>query len=505
MLALNAAVIPLTLPLVLMLGREFMPPLYEGALLYMPTLRAGLPMTDATRLLQVQDRVLREFPEVERVFGTIGRSTTATDNSTYGMVNTTLTLKPRDQWRPGVTFEGLQREMDEALQIPGVRNVWTQPIRGRLDMLATGIKTPVGVKVLGNDVADTEELGQQVAAVLAGLPGTRNVYAERLSEAYYADITPDREALGRYGLSVKDLQQVVRIAIGGASIDELVAGRERYPISVRYNRDFRGDVAELERVLVKTPAGGQVALRELGTVTLTTGPAMIRDENGQLATYVYVDTDSRDIGGYVDLAMNAVSNRLALPAGTRLEWTGQYEQQLRAAARLRVLVPLVLAAILVVLYLIFHSIAETLVVVLSVAYAMTGGVLLQWWLGLPFSVAVWVGYIALFGVAVQTGVVMIVYLREAVDEGRRSTEHFTTADLYEAIVAGAVLRLRPKLMTVATTVLGLLPILWGAGVGTDLLRPMAVPIVGGMVTSAIHVLLITPVVFFLMQRRQAAA
>ena len=504
-LAVNAAVIPLAVPLLMTLGREFMPPLYEGALLYMPTLRAGLPTTDATRLLQVQDRVLRQFPEVDRVFGTIGRSTTATDNSAYGMVNTTLTLKPRKEWRPGVTFEGLQREMNEALQIPGVRNVWTQPIRGRLDMLATGIKTPVGVKVLGNDVTDVEEVGQQVAAVLASLPGTRNVYAERFSEAYYADITPDREALGRYGLSVRDLQQIVRIAIGGASIGELVAGRERYPISVRYNRDFRGDVSELERVLVKTPAGGQVALRDLGAVTLNTGPAMIRDENGLLATYVYVDTDGRDIGGYVDRAMHAVSDALALPVGTRLEWTGQYQQQLRAAARLQLLVPLVLVAILMVLYLIFHSVAEALVVVLSVAYGMTGGVLLQWWLGQPFSVAVWVGYIALFGVAVQTGVVMIVYLREAVEVRRRSSRHFTAADLFESIVAGAVLRLRPKLMTVATTVLGLLPILWGTGVGTDLLRPMAVPIVGGMVTSAIHVLLITPVIFFMMQRRQGVA
>jgi len=503
-LLVNAALIPLTVPLVFSIGHEFMPPLFEGSLLYMPTAPPGLSMTEATRLLQVQDRVLREFPEVERVFGTIGRATTATDNSTYGMVNTTLMLKPRAQWRAGMTFERLQDEMNDALQIPGLRNVWTQPIRSRLNMLSTGMKTQVGIKVLGNDLAVLEDLGQQVSAILAGVPGTRNVYAERLSEGYYADIRPDRQAIGRYGLTLQDVEDVIRAAIGGSNIGEVVEGRERYPISVRYERDFRDDIPALERVLVKTTTGAQIPLGQLAAISLTTGPAMIRDENGRLAAYVYVDTDSRDVGGYVERAKKLFDERLLLMPGYAVEWAGQYEQQLRASARLRLLVPLVLVAVFAILYLTFRSGPEAIVVMLSVVYAMTGGVIAQWLLGYSFSVAAWVGYIALFGVAVQTGVVMVVYLNEALERRLRAGQPLTESDLFEAVVAGAVLRLRPKLMTVTATLAGLLPILWSTGVGADVLKPIAAPIVGGMLTSAVHVLIITPVIFFLMKQRAFA-
>jgi copper/silver efflux system protein len=501
-LLLNAALIPLTIPLVLGLGHEFMPPLYEGSLLYMPSAPAGLSMTEATRLLQVQDRVLKEFPEVERVFGTIGRSTTATDNSNYGMVNTTLMMKPREQWRAGVTFEGLQAEMNEALQLPGFRNIWTQPIRSRLDMLSTGMKTPVGLKLLGSDVFALEELGRRVAAILADVPGTRNVYAERFSESFYVDIQPDREVIGRYGLTVQDVEEVVRSAIGGSNIGEVVERRERYPINVRYERDFRDDLPALERVLVKTSQGAQVPLGRLAAITSGTGPAMIRDENGRLAAYVYIDTDDRDIGGYVQRARRILDEKLTLSPGYGLEWTGQYEQQQRANARLRLIVPLVLALVWVILFVTFNSASEAMVVMLSVVYAMTGGVVAQWLSGYPFSVAVWVGYIALFGVAVQTGVVMVVYLQEAIQQRQQSDQALTETGLYEAVVAGAVLRLRPKLMTVAATLGGLLPILWSTGIGSDILKPIAAPIVGGMVTSAVHVLIITPVIFFIMKKRR---
>ena len=504
-LLLNAALIPLAVPLIFTFGHQFMPPLYEGALLYMPTAPPGLSMTESTRLLQVQDRLLKQFPEIDHVFGSVGRSTTVTDNSTSGMFNTTLTLKPQDQWRPGMTFERLQAEMNDALQFPGLRNVWTQPIRSRLDMLSTGMKTSVGVKVLGSDLAVLEDLSQRIAAVLAGLPGTRNVYAERLSEGYYTDIRPNREAIGRYGLSVEEVEEVVRTAIGGRNIGEVVEGRERYPINVRYQRDFRDDVPALERVLVRAASGAQIPLGQLASITVSTGPAMIRDENGRLATYVYVDTDEADIGGYVERAKQAVESAVPLSAGYGLEWAGQYQNQLRAAARLRLVVPLVVFSVFVILYVIFKSALEALVVMLSVLYAMTGGIIAQWLLGYPFSVAVWVGYIALFGVAVQTGVVMVVYLQEALSARLRPDGNLTESALFDAVMTGAVLRLRPKLMTVLTTLGGLLPILWSTGVGTDVLKPIAAPIVGGMLTSAVHVLVITPVIFFVLKKRALVA
>jgi len=500
-LLVNFALVPLTIPLALLIGSEFMPPLYEGSLLYMPTAPPGMSITEGTRLMQVQDKVLRRFPEVERVFGTIGRATTATDNSPMGMVNTTIVLKPREEWRPGMTFEKLQAEMDGALQFAGFPNTWTQPIRNRLDMLFTGIKTPVGIKIFGPDLRVIQQLGREIERILGHVDGTRSVYAERVTQGYFTDIRIDREAIGRHGLTVADVQEVIQSAIGGMTVTRTVEARERYPVAVRYERAFRDDLPALQRVLVTTPAGAQVPLGQLAEISLAEGPAMIRDENGQLAGYVYVDTGTRDLGGYVARARDAVSRQLALPPGYTLQWTGQYEFQVRARERMKILLPVVLFLIFMLLFMAFRSASEALVVMLSVVYAMTGGVVLQWWLGYNFSVAVWVGYIALYGVAVQTGVVMIVYLHEALDRRLRRKGTLTEQDVLDATLEGSVLRLRPKLMTVGTTVISLLPVMWATGVGADVMKPIAAPIVGGMLTSTVHVLFVTPVIFYVMKLR----
>jgi Cu(I)/Ag(I) efflux system membrane protein CusA/SilA len=500
-LLMNFAVIPLTVPLLFMIGSEFMPPLFEGSQLYMPTSPPGLSITESTRLLQVQDKILRTFPEVETVFGTVGRGTTSTDNTPMGMVNTTVTLKPREQWAAGLTIEKLQAEMDAQLQFPGFPNVWTQPIRNRLDMLLTGIKTPVGIKILGSDLNEIQRLGGEIERALQSISGTRSVYAERVAQGYFTDIKIDREAIARHGLMIGDVEDVIESAIGGQNITRTIEGRERYPVNVRYEQGFRDTLPDLRRILVKTPAGAQIPLAQLAAITLTPGPAMIRDENGQLAGYVYVDTATSDIGGYVDQAKRAIAEHLKLPAGYTLLWTGQYEFQVRARERFKILIPLVFFIIFMLLYLTFHSASEATIVMLSVVYAMTGGVILQWLLGYNFSVAVWVGYIALYGVAVQTGVVMVVYLHEALDKRLRQGGTVTEGDIRQATIAGSVLRLRPKLMTVTVVMAALVPILWSSGVGSDIMKPIAAPIIGGMVTSTIHVLIITPVIFYLMKTR----
>jgi Cu(I)/Ag(I) efflux system membrane protein CusA/SilA len=500
-LLVNVAVIPLTLPLAFALGSEFMPPLFEGSQLYMPTSPPGLSITGATRLVQMQDKILRTFPEVETVFGTVGRGTTSTDNTPMGMVNTTVTLKPRAQWPAGMTIDKLQADMDAQLQFPGFPNVWTQPIRNRLDMLLTGIKTPVGIKILGPDLNEIQRLGGEIERALQGVPGTRSVYAERVAQGYFTDIRIDREAIARHGLLIGDVEDVIESAIGGQNITRTIEGRERYPVNVRYEQGFRASLPDLQRVLVRTPAGAQIPLAQLAQITLTTGPAMIRDENGQLAGYVYVDAATTDIGRYVARAKRALAEHLKLPTGYTLLWTGQYEFQVRARERFKVLIPLVFFIIFMLLYMTFHSASEATIVMLSVVYAMTGGVILQSLLGYNFSVAVWVGYIALYGVAVQTGVVMVVYLHEALDRRLRRGGTVTEADIREATIAGSVRRLRPKLMTVSVVMAALVPILWSTGVGADIMKPIAAPIIGGMVTSTIHVLIITPVIFYLMKLR----
>jgi Cu(I)/Ag(I) efflux system membrane protein CusA/SilA len=500
-LVVNFAVVPLTIPLLFGIGSEFMPPLYEGSFLYMPTAPPGMSIGEATRVLQVQDKLLRQFPEVERVFGTVGRGTTSTDNTPMGMVNTTVTLKPKAEWRPGLTTEQLQAEMDEALQFAGFPNTWTQPIRNRLDMLLTGIKTPIGIKIFGPDLNEIQRIGRDIEQALQRVDGTRSVYAERVAQGYFTDIRIDRQAIARHGLTIEDVQDVIQSAIGGQNVTRTIEGRERYPVNVRYDRDFREDIPGLERVLVQTPMGSHVPLGQLAAITLTQGPAMIRDEDGQLAGYVYVDTATRDIGGYVDRARQSIDEAVTLPPGYTLLWTGQYEFQVRARERLQILVPIVFFIIFMLLYMTFHSVAEAMIVMLSVVYAMTGGVILQWLLGYNFSVAVWVGYIALYGVAVQTGVVMVVYLHEALDKRLRRGGELTKQDIWDATVSGSVLRLRPKLMTVSVVMAALLPIMWSTGVGSDIMKPIAAPIIGGMITSTIHVLIITPVIFYIMKVR----
>ena len=500
-LLVNFAVVPLTIPLLFMIGSEFMPPLYEGSMLYMPTAPPGMSVTEATRLLQVQDKLLRRVPEVEQVFGTVGRGTTATDNTPMGMVNTVVVLKPREQWRAGMTFEKLQADMDGQLQFPGFPNVWTQPIRNRLDMLLTGIKTPVGIKIFGSDLDVIQGLGQQIERILQKVPGTRSVYAERVSQGYFTDIRIDRQAIARHGLTIEEVQDVIQSALGGENITQTIEGRQRYPVNVRYAREFRETIPVLERVLVKTPMGANVPLAQLAEISLTTGPAMVRDEDAQLAGYVYVDTVTSDIGGYVDAAKVAIGQQLQLPSGYTLQWTGQYEFQVRARERLKILVPIVFFIIFMLLYMTFHSASEATIVMLSVVYAMTGGVILQWLLGYNFSVAVWVGYIALYGVAVQTGVVMVVYLHEALDKRLRKGGEITGEDVLRATIDGSVLRLRPKLMTVTVVMTSLVPIMWSTGVGSDVMKPIAAPIIGGMITSTVHVLIITPVIFYIMKMR----
>src|SRR3989454_71848 len=482
-LLINFAVVPLTIPLLFVIGSEFMPPLYEGSQLFMPTAPPGLSITEATRVLQVQDKILRQYPEVETVFGTVGRGTTSTDNTPMGMVNTTMTLKPRDQWRAGMTLDKLQADMDAELQLPGFPNVWTQPIRNRLDMLLTGIKTPVGIKILGPNLDEIQRLGEEIERVLQPVAGTRSVYAERVAQGYFTDIRIDREAIARHGLTIGDVEDVIESAIGGQNITRTIEGRERYPINVRYEQGFRDTLPDLQRVLVRTPSGAQIPLAQLAEITLTAGPAMIRDENGQLAGYVYVDTATTDIGGYVDQAKRAIDEHLKLPAGYTLLWTGQYEFQVRARERFKILIPLVFFIIFMLLYMTFHSASEASIVMLSVVYAMTGGVILQWLLGYNFSVAVWVGYIALYGVAVQTGVVMVVYLHEALYKRLRQGGTLTAEDIRQATIAGSVLRLRPKLMTVSVVMAGLVPILWSTGVGSDIMKPIAAALIGGVGTS----------------------
>ncbi|HET7872878.1 MAG TPA: CusA/CzcA family heavy metal efflux RND transporter, partial [Terriglobales bacterium] len=487
-LALNLLFLVVTFPLAFKLGSQFMPPLYEGSSLYMPTSLPGISITQATVLLQEQDRIIRSFPEVETVFGAVGRSDSPTDNAPLDMYDTTIVLKPREQWRKGMTYEKLVQEMDAKLQFPGLSNTWTMPIENRLDMELTGIKTPVGMKIQGPSLEGIQQLGAQVEQILAGLPQARAVFAERVSQGFYINFEVDRAEAARYGLTVEDVQRAITSGIGGENIAENVEGRERYPLNVRYERDFRSDVDSLRRVLIGTPGGAQVPIGQVAKIFFSRGPAMIRDEDGQLTGYVFMDLNTRDYGGFVKEADRLLKSKLKLPAGYTYQWSGEYEFELRARERLKIIVPIVFFAIFLLLYMVFHSVLEALMLIFPTLYAMTGGLLLQWILGYNFSVAVWVGYIALFGIAVETGVVMVVYLHEAMEKRVHSGAPLTNEDIEEAAIDGAVRRLRPKLMTVTAVLASLAPILWESGVGSDVMKPIAAPIVGGMITSTIHVL-----------------
>jgi Cu(I)/Ag(I) efflux system membrane protein CusA/SilA len=500
-LVLNLLFLVLTLPLVARIGSQFMPPLYEGSSLYMPTALPGISITQASQLLQEQDRIIRSFPEVETVFGAVGRSDSPTDNAPLDMYDTTIMLKPREQWRPGMTYEKLVREMDEKLQFPGLTNTWTMPVQNRLDMELTGIKTPVGLKIQGPNVEGIQQAGAQVQQLLGGIPELRSVFAERVAEGFYINIEVDRPEAARYGLTVADVQRAVSSGIGGENIAENIEGRQRYPVSVRYSRDFRDNVEQLKRVVIATPSGAQIPISQVAKVYFSRGPAMIRDEEGLLTGYVYLDLATKDYGGFVSKADRLLREKLKLAPGYTYKWSGEYEFELRARERLKIILPVVFFVIFLLLYMIFHSATEAAVLIFPTFYAMTGGLILQWWLGYNFSVAVWVGYIALFGIAVETGVVMVVYLHESLDKRLASGLPLKHEDIEAATIEGAVQRLRPKLMTVTAVLASLIPILWETGIGSDVMKPIAAPIVGGMITSTIHVLILVPVFFAFMKER----
>jgi len=490
-----------TLPLAFHIGSQFMPPLFEGSALYMPTALPGISIGQASQLLQEQDRIIRTFPEVETVFGSIGRSDSATDNAPLDMYDTTLMLKPRSQWRPGMTYEKLIQDMDAKLQFPGLSNTWTMPVENRLDMELTGIKTPLGLKIQGPNLEGIQQVGAQVHQILSAIPEMRSIFAERVSQGFYLNVEVNRAEAARYGLTIADVQQAVTSGIGGEMVAENVEGRERYPVNVRYNRDFRNNVEELQHVLIGTATGAQIPISEVAKISFSRGPSMIRDEDGALTGYVYIDLNTKDYGGFVTHATNLLKQKLALAPGFTYKWSGEYEFELRAKERLQLILPIVFFVIFMLLYVVFHSVAEAAVLIFPTIYALTGGLILQRLLGYNFSVAVWVGYIALFGIAVETGVVMVVYLHEALDHRLKSGVPLRHEDIEAAVIEGAVHRLRPKLMTVSVVLASLIPILWETGVGADVMKPIAAPIVGGMITSTIHVLILVPVFFALMKER----
>jgi Cu(I)/Ag(I) efflux system membrane protein CusA/SilA len=461
----------------------------------------GIGITQATQLLQEQDRIIRSFPEVDSVFGVVGRSDSSTDNAPLDMYDTTVMLKPREHWRPGMTYDKLIAEMDSKLQFPGLSNTWTMPVENRLDMQLTGIKTPIGMKIQGRTVEGIQAAGSRIEQLLSRLPEVRAVFAERVSQGFYLNIDVNRLEAARYGMTVEDVQRAVESGIGGENIAENVEGRERYPINVRYQRDFRDTPEDLGRVLVATPTGTQVPLNSVARISFSRGPAMIRDEGGQLTGYVFIDLKTNDYGTFVNTAKQLLAREMKLPTGFSFQWSGEYEFQLRAKERLKLILPVVFLAIFMLLYLVFRSVTEAVVLILPTFYAMSGGLLLQWMLGYNFSVAVWVGYIALFGIAVETGVVMVVYLHEALDRRIRSGVELTEEDIEQAAIEGAVQRLRPKLMTVTAVLASLVPILWETGIGSDVMKPIAAPVVGGMITSTIHVLILVPVFFVMMKQR----
>jgi Cu(I)/Ag(I) efflux system membrane protein CusA/SilA len=522
-------IVATTVPVYLRLGSEFMPPLREGSILYMPSaVEPGMSVAEAQKALQVQDKILMTFPEVARVFGKAGRANTSTDPAPFTMMETTVLLKPEREWREKprwysswapdwlksvlrsfwndrITHSELEEEMNARLQLPGISNAWTMPIKARLDMLSTGIRTPVGIKVMGADLTTIERVAQQTEAAVAKVPGTRSAYAERVAGGYFLDFVLKRDKLARYGLSVDDANLMVMTAVGGDNQTMTVEGRERYGINVRYARDYRDDLSALRRVLLPLPGGGgQIPMQEIADVGLTQGPAMIRDENGLLAGYVYVDfdTDKIDIGRYVEQAKKAVAAEVQVPPGYTLAWSGQYENMQRVKERLKLIVPLTLVLIFALLYMNTKSAFKSGVVMLAVPFSAVGAVWLLYFLDYNLSIAVWVGLIALMGLDAETGVFMLLFLdlshRDAREQGRLNDER----DLVEAVVHGAVKRVRPKAMTVLAAMLGLLPIMWSLGTGADLMKRIAAPMVGGLATSFLMELLVYPVVYFLWRRRQ---
>ncbi len=494
-IALAIVALILTVHAFARLGSEFMPPLNEGMIFYMPTTLPGISVTQSARLLQIQDRMLKTFPEVQWVFGKAGRAETSTDPAPFSMGETTVMLKPESEWRAGMTWEKLVDEMDKKIRLPGVANAWTMPIKNRIDMLSTGIRTPVGIKIFGPDLTKIEEIGRHLEKVLTSIPGTRSAFAERVAGGYYLDFDLKREEIARYGLMIEDIQMIIESAIGGESITTTVEGRERYPVSVRYSRELRDDPEKLKRILIPTANGAQVPLAQLAELKLASGPAMIRDEDAQLAGYVFVDMAGRDIGSYVEEAKKKVTEQVKLPTGYTLSWSGQYEYIQRAKERLLYVVPLTLLIIFVLLYMNLKSVTKCGIVFLAIPFSMIGAIWLVYLLGYNLSVAVWVGIIALAGVDAETGVIMLLYLDQAYDKWRKEGRLRTIADLREAITEGAVKRIRPKMMTVMAILVGLLPIMWSHGAGADVMKRIAAPMIGGVISSFLLELMVYPAIY----------
>lgn len=484
------------------IGSEFMPPLNEGDLLFMPVTDPAISLNEATRIMQKQDEIIKSFPEVEWSVGKAGRAETSTDPSPINMTETIVHLKPESEWRPGLTREKLVTEMDSALRMPGVTNIWTQPIINRIEMLATGIRSQVGIKVFGNDLNKLEEVSREIAGVVRQIPGAADVYPEQIGGAPYIDIDINRQAAARYGVDVGAIQEVIEKGIGESNLTVTIEGRRRFPIRVRYAPEFRQTPEAIGNIPIATPSGATVPLSNLAEIRQTEGAAMINSENGLLRGTVLLNVRGRDIGSFVEEAKEAIAKQVQMPSGYYLTWSGQYENQERARQRLLIVVPIVLLIIFATLYLTYHSFLEAAHILLAVPFALTGGVFLLWLLQYNFSVAVWVGFIALFGAAVQTTIVMVVYLEEALERKKAQVGRLTRETLIEAVTEGALLRLRPKTMTVTTIVAGLLPIMWSSSTGSEVMKPIAAPVFGGMLSSLVHVLIVTPVIFYWIRLRE---
>jgi Cu(I)/Ag(I) efflux system membrane protein CusA/SilA len=488
--------------LTLGIGKEFMPPLNEGDLMYMPVTDPAISIDEALRITSKQDEILKSFPEIEWAVGKSGRAETSTDPAPVNMNETIVHLKSPEQWRPGMTRERLIAEMDEKLRMPGVTNIWTQPIINRIDMLTTGIRSQVGIKIFGNDLKTLEDLSRKIADVVKGVPGAVDVYPERISGAPYVDIKINRTAAARYGIDVRLIQDAIETGIGETNLTVTIEGRRRFPVRVRYAPQFRSSPQALGQIPITSPTGAPIPLAQLAEIRTVEGPSMISSENGLLRGTVLLNVRGRDVGSFVDEARVALAQQAQLPTGYYVAWSGQYENQQRARQRLLIVIPIVLLVIFGLLYITYHSALEAAHVLMAVPFALTGGIYLLWLLGYNFSVAVWVGFIALFGTAVQTGVVMVIYLNEAVERKRKETGNLTRESLKEAVMEGALLRLRPKVMTVSTVVAGLLPIMWSTSAGSEVMKPLATPVLGGMVSSLLHVLIVTPAIFYSIRARE---
>jgi Cu(I)/Ag(I) efflux system membrane protein CusA/SilA len=501
-ISLAALLFASAIVLTLGIGKEFMPPLNEGDLMYMPVTDPAISIDEALRITSKQDEILQSFPEVEWAVGKSGRAETSTDPAPVNMNETIVHLKPAEQWRPGITRERLIAEMDEKLRMPGVTNIWTQPIINRIDMLTTGIRSQVGIKIFGNDLKTLEELSRKVAEVVKGVPGAVDVYPEQISGAPYIDIRINRTAAARYGIDVRMIQDAIEKGIGETNLTVTIEGRRRFPVRVRYAPQFRGSPQALGQIPITAPTGAPIPLAQLAEIRTVEGPSMISSENGLLRGTVLLNVRGRDVGSFVDQARVALAQQVQMPTGYYIAWSGQYENQQRARQRLLIVIPIVLLVIFGLLYITYHSALEAAHVLMAVPFALTGGIYLLWLLGYNFSVAVWVGFIALFGTAVQTGVVMVIYLNEAVERKRQEAGSLTRESLKEAVMEGALLRLRPKVMTVSTVVAGLLPIMWSTSAGSEVMKPLATPVLGGMVSSLLHVLIVTPAIFYSIHARR---